>query len=402
MNDALSRSDIRNVVVILAGSRTGSSFLFKALAHRGDFLAPSGEETVFYRHAGLGNFDGKDYSDAIQAPTSSALDLYFEAFKKDTGLHLPNAPVGADCFAPFWHRLSLQWPKVASEQRMLQAQRIFELTLSSSPKTMNWEGLYKTWIIALKVNGLPVTLDLFSTQSNHPQELTLNEEPPYITPVAQIPISKQLAESHTVLLKTSTSIYRLPFLRALFPNARLRWIVLKRNPAATISALMDSWLSSAFHSHNVHPYARLAIQGYSDQIPSGDRYWKLDMPPGWQKYITSPLEDVCAFQWSSAYQHIYQFLNSEPCDFTEVNYENLLNNPERMLQELLQFAGVTRKVSSPDDVINPVGSVHPPEPGKWKKRGPQILSLLQNQDDNQLLKLAERLNYNIEAPETWL
>src|SRR6185295_16998138 len=62
------RREVRRVAVILAGSRTGSSFLFRALSSLGGFLAPLGEETPFYRQGGLGWVRSTGDSDRIEVP----------------------------------------------------------------------------------------------------------------------------------------------------------------------------------------------------------------------------------------------------------------------------------------------------------------------------------------------
>lgn len=402
MNETLSRMDIQNVVVILAGSRTGSSFLFKTLCSQADFLAPTGEETVFYRQAGLGRFHGMSYSDAItHIPENPVLDRYFEALRQDVGLNCAR-PLGLSDFPTFWHRLGLQWPQSDSKKLKLKAQELYEITLSSAPNSPEWSSVYLSWIENLAAHGFPVSTTLFSAASTHPRNLTGLEEPPFVTPRAYAPLTRELLSQAPLLLKTSTTIYRLPFLRALFPNAQFRWIALKRNPLATISALMDGWLSTAFHSHDVSPHAQLSIDGYSDKVPGGDRYWKFDMPPGWEKYTASPLEDVCAFQWSSAYEHMDRFLSSTSDAKLEVSYEDLLANTQSTLTALESFCGARKKSSSTLDMQTPVASVSPPQAGKWKKRALHILPLIEKHNHGQILKLAKRFDYDVEAPETWI
>ncbi len=403
MKTPLSRQDIRNVVVILAGSRTGSSFLFHSLVRNALFLAPTGEETAYYRQVGLGIFNSPHYCDSLFSPPSpGVLDRYFLALQQDSGLFNPEAPVEHRHFPTFLHRLLLQWPQLAAKNLKSELKGVFESTLSSAHNPLDWSSIYLDFVAQLQARDYPVTVDLFSTTSSHPQNLSLLEEPPYITPIAQTAITQDLAKNHSLLLKTSTSIYRLPFLKALFPHAEFKWIVLQRNPAATISALMDGWLSTAFHSHSVHPHARLRIKGYSDTLPGGDHFWKFDMPPGWQAYTDAPLEEVCAFQWSSAYKQIDEFLNDTTDSFHTLSYEQLVANPRQELESICSFAGVNERHNSHSSQwLKPVASVHPPLSGKWKKRADILLPLLRGHDHGKLLQLAERFHYNIGAPETW-
>lgn len=400
MQDAVLRHDIQNVAVILAGSRTGSSFLYNALASQGEYICPTGEETVFYRQAGLGIFK-KNYDDSLDDPKNSEiLDRIFHFMMRDIGLRAPTVLNITDLFAHFWSRLKIQWPEIDNTLEKVAFSSL-EKAYSDSATPNDWASVYLRWIQLLQLQKFPVDSGFFSSNSEHPMDVPLIEEPPYVTPVAHIPLHKNLAQSNTLLLKTSTNVYRLPFLKALFPNARFRWIVLQRNPAATINALMDGWLSSAFHSHDVSQELVLKIRGYSSTIPEGHRYWKFDMPPGWRAWTTAPLEDVCAFQWFSAYQHIQKFLSTTTDPYLTVSYEQLLEtaNVEPQLQRILDFTSTAQKSFIDWKPQVPVATVHPPRPGKWKKRGDQILSALDRHPH--ILQLANTFAYNPNERQLW-
>ena len=69
------------------------------------------------------------------------------------------------------------------------------------------------------------------------------EDTPLITQKRRALPEAQDLRDGTVLLKTSSHAYRIPLLRTLFPFAKFRFIVLTRNPLASVNGLMDGWLS---------------------------------------------------------------------------------------------------------------------------------------------------------------
>lgn len=400
-----SREDVRNVVVILAGSRTGSSFLFRALSSSADFISPTGEETPFYRLAGIGNFTGLSYSDAVIPPLSGEM-LERAAY----GLL---ADAGVRCDEGFPHdsfadsaltRLEIQWPGAVPPERKKEIRaRILE-KLSELPSGFSdWRGFHLALVRELRDAGLAVDSSPYTASGEHPAYLPLVEEPPYIVPEPRMPASRELLGEHPLLLKTSTNAYRIPVLRKLFPKARFRWIVLRRNPAATIGALMEGWLSSGFHSHDIRPHGILRIQGYSSSVPGGERYWKFDMPPGWHRYTESSLPDVCAFQWHSAYSAIENFRMETNDPLHVLYYEDLSREKEcpQILKELMEFAGALPKQKALFRAKDPVAAVSVPAPGKWKKYRSEILPALENFEDGGLLRLAAEMRYAPGEIDEW-
>ena len=398
------REDIRRVTVVLAGSRTGSSFLFSALKAKAEFLAPTGEETPFYRLGGLGHFNGENYSDVIDPlPDQKNLDKIFSVLTADLGISRGRCTDPEAMVDSFFLRFALQWPEVMPllDQAKLKQELLFEL--KDLPRNWTaWDKTYLEWIERLKTQGYDVCTAPYSAASESEDFPQLLEEPPYVTPHPQTPLTPELSQRCPLLLKTSSNIYRTEFLRALFPNAEFKWILLRRNPAATVNALMDGWLSAGFHSHDVSSQVRLNIAGYSDVRPGGHRFWKFDMPPGWREWINAPLAEVCAFQWLSAYRSIEDFKIKTSDPIFSVAYEDLISpqGPE-VFQKLIDFSGVSPKAASEWDADQPVVTVQPPSPGKWKKRGAQITALLRQHQGGSALELAEKLNYDSKNLEAW-
>lgn len=88
------------------------------------------------------------------------------------------------------------------------------------------------------------------------------------------------------MIKTPGNAYRLGFLRAAFPNARLRVLHLTRNPAASVNGLVDGWLHHGFHAYRLDEPLR--ITGYADVRPADRHWWKFDLPPSWPEYTAAP------------------------------------------------------------------------------------------------------------------
>ena len=102
--------------------------------------------------------------------------------------------------------------------------------------------------------------------------------------------------------------YRLDFLRALFPNAEITVLHLIRDPVASVTGLMSGWLHHGFHKHRL-PDGALAIERYTRrERPWTAAWWKFDLPPQWGGFTRRPLEEVCAFQWISANEHILRWV----------------------------------------------------------------------------------------------
>src|SRR4051812_37235352 len=112
----LNRNDVQRVVVILAGSRTGSSFLFNSLRSLGRFAAAVGEETPYLRSVGLGWPLRPGGSDALSGPYDLAqLDQIAESWLSDAGVRtnsIGNRPAWIETMV---RRCRWQWPGILTE-----------------------------------------------------------------------------------------------------------------------------------------------------------------------------------------------------------------------------------------------------------------------------------------------
>ena len=228
------------------------------------------------------------------------------------------------------------------------------------------------------------------------------EEPPFVT-ISPWQTAPQL--DRPVIIKTPSNAYRLPFYRALFPDARLRLIHLTRNAAAAINGLYDGWrYPEGFYS--IPLPGQLNITGYSDVFPDfGRDWWQYDLPPGWQDWTDRPLESVCGFQWRSAHRAILQFTADNPdVDVHRVRFEDLIGSTESArtaIDGLIDWLGIT-----PDPPLSEttlltmplVMSTDKPRHRRWFSKATLLEPVLARPDTGALMA---SLGYDPD-PETWL
>jgi hypothetical protein len=401
METMSSRLKVKKVIVVLAAPRTGSNYLFRLLTATGHFMASTGDETPFYRRAGLGIFNGSNYDDVI-AGTLDDETLYLagEELLADVGFR-EDVPQDPEVFiSRILARMALQWPHAISLTLIPKLHRFLMQNLKLMPPHMSWRDFYISCLDKLQKLGLKVDSQMLLSTGTHPLELALLEEPPYVVPEPQRPPNDDDFNNHPLLLKTNTNIYRLPLLAALFPNAEFRFIVLTRNPLATTSSLMDGWLSSGFHSHNVSSTDILQIQGYSDTVPGGDRFWKFDMPPDWQNFKKSTLAQVALFQWHSANQAIANFISTTGNPVFQLKYEDLAFGQQQaeLIAKLLEFSGAATSENIKGILGNSSIPANPPLAGKWKKRKQVLFQTI----TPETLMLAQKFDYAPGEMEEWL
>ena len=87
--------------------------------------------------------------------------------------------------------------------------------------------------------------------------------------------------------KDPAHAYRIRFLEALFPDARFVFVVL--NDLHAVNSLMKAWRHPRWFFTCPMPVP-LRIAGYSDRFPWGERWWNLQLPPGWEAWTDQPLE----------------------------------------------------------------------------------------------------------------
>lgn len=393
---ALTPNDIPEAVVILGSPRSGSSWLFHVLAQSGAFWAPQGEETPFYRLGGLGFIDSRSDSDRLRPHIDEAVrarvfdHLMFDVGR--TGLPLSGTE-WTQYLAQCATRLIVQWPRRNWTPSLLAEALLTSVHPEHAPE-LNWSNL----LAHLHID--PGWYDQLGRHSPNLQlELndTVAEEPPFILQRPRARPAAHAKLSAPLLLKTSTNVYRRGWLQTLLPRTRLRFVILARNPAASINGLIDGWRSHAFHSHYLHGVTPLNIRGYTERVPHGDRWWKFDAPPGWADYAEATLPEVCAFQWRSAYEQLNTLFDQ---DHLLVRFEDL-QAPARVdgeFERLFAFTAAKPLVPVAALANTPVMSSQPPRAGRWRARREEIEPVLH---EARMRAQTERLGYDFDQQEAW-
>lgn len=172
--------------------------------------------------------------------------------------------------------------------------------------------------------------------------------------------------------KTPENCLRLPFLLALFPDARV--IFLTRDGRSNISSLMEGWLEPHTFPGYTVPQP-LSIPGYSRPR------WAFSLIPGWRELAASPLEEVCAWQWircnEAVLTHREQTTGRTP--YLTLRYEDLIADPRTALHAIAAFLEIdyAANFARYADKLPEINVVSAPDAEKWRrKHGVEIQRIL--------------------------
>jgi hypothetical protein len=163
------------------------------------------------------------------------------------------------------------------------------------------------------------------------------------------------AGSIRLLEKTPKNALRIPFLNAVFPDAR--FIFLWRDPRENLASIIEAWRSG-----NWITYA---------ELPGWDGSWSLLLPPGWQALRGRAVGDVAAFQWESANRVVLDDLGRlAPERWTAVGYAELVSQPQATIRRLCGFAGLEFDAALAERTSAPLPLSRythtPPAADKWR------------------------------------
>ena len=216
--------------------------------------------------------------------------------------------------------------------------------------------------------------------------------------------ASSIIESPVVVEKTCANCLRLPFVDAIFPNAK--YIYIRRQPLPVIYSAMKRWTSSPNLSYSLKKLLQIpassalpvifnftlmrAKQFFSDQSLLdnwGPSFHELDI----SKAIF-PLEKVCALQWSRCVASAEEFLFNDLNDKSRVaaiSYENFVLNPFHTLLNALDHLQLS-DLNIEEQLRSASASVHrdslsPPCPLDPKKKTDLIAYLNSLDTPNYLL-----------------
>ncbi|WP_395377051.1 sulfotransferase family protein [Marinicella sp. W31] len=144
----------------------------------------------------------------------------------------------------------------------------------------------------------------------------------------------QLQQPYAFVEKTPRNALNIPFLLKLFPQAR--FVILHRQPEATLSSLIEAWEVGAESGRFV---SFRDLPGW--HLP----HWCFLLPPGWRDMSGQPLEQIVAFQWRQTYALMMedlQDISTDRCCY--LSFEDVLSDTPKSIEQLNQFMGIPESV----------------------------------------------------------
>jgi hypothetical protein len=390
--------EVRRVVVILSGSRGGSSIFKETLARHPLIASLDGEVDPLLTLCGNG-FPQNSDSDAI-GRVGNAVELADSIL--DEASFASTQLLDRRLLLRKWrNRLPLQFPlhflNAGNYRRMTQS---LEATLGQvDAGDRRGEAELQDLILGEVFRESPWRIGFYDSRAApdaglHFDEALKIEEPPFVAPaLRRRALAPADLRGSVLLFKSPADAYRIGMYKQLFPNAEVDYIHLTRGFAQSVNGLMDGWLYPlGFFSHDLGRIGcELAITGYSDTVPFGRRWWKFDLPPNWRRFTGAPLEEVCLNQWRSVHEAI---LDSRVCSL-RLSFEDFIANPARSLRRITDHLGLPA-MALPEAL--PVKmATEPPCSRRWHKRGDLLLELGRRPEVRDLMG---RLGYSME-PDTW-
>jgi hypothetical protein len=413
----------RDVVMVVTSPRGGSSFFAELIRRSPAFTHLSGEITPFldiggltYPHSGTGS-DLLDERHVERAAPGLVEELALDAGWHDEAETFDVETAGTD----LTFRLMVQWPRLefdvddvvrGTDEVVAGLVRSGRCLPGRYPSPIDFQLEFLALVhrrLGPIINPYYYDIDAALVRARLPWG------PPPHGPVGDpivevapfLPLrpwhhanSVELAE-RPLLIKSSSNAYRLHLFRQLFANARFRVVHLVRNPAASITGLMDGWRHHGFFNWRV--VKPLSICGYSDVFPEwGRSWWNFDMPPGWEAWADQPLARVCAFQWRAGHAAILDFLATSGVESFRIRYEDILpaGEPRRqVLSALAEWLGVPAEPLGrlADLDVGPVVATSPPGRSRWRLRYDELRPVV---GQAFVLEMAERLGYGRD-PDSW-
>jgi hypothetical protein len=178
-----------------------------------------------------------------------------------------------------------------------------------------------------------------------------------------------------VLDKTCINVMRIPYLLALFPQAK--FVFIQRDGRDNVSSMMDGWRMGRTDG-------RFELTQFFGPFPepaaiNGGEFkeWAFFLAPGWQAYNHASLEEVCAFQWVSANRMALDARRLVPdAQWIHLRYEDVFERPVPMFRDAFDRLGVpfTPAIEARCANLQPTSVVKGrPKRQKWKDGNPEAI-----------------------------
>lgn len=182
----------------------------------------------------------------------------------------------------------------------------------------------------------------------------------------------------SLLEKTPKNALRIPFLRAVFPQAR--FIFLYRDPRENISSILDAWRSGGFVTYPGLPEWK-------------GEPWSLALIPGWKKLKGRPLAEVATAQWTAINAQILADLEAIPREqWCAISYAEVLADPQAAAARLCDFAGAPWTETLSGELPLSRHTLTPPAADKWRKNEREMAPFLPRTEE-----IAQKVRTVLEA-----
>jgi hypothetical protein len=353
---------LREVVLVVGSSRSGSSMLAELLRQHPELLSVPGEVNPYVTVAQL--------SDGTAA-------TFMAELARDVGSPAPTCSDPERATADVAWRLRAQFPQAEWTLRQIGAAVRAALDGAGPQDSRVYTRAVLRQLPGAAACEASYDLGARSAGSAEPTEPVV-EMAPYIAFRGWRGASPDELASRPLVLATPRNSYRLDWLAAQFPAARIRVLHLTRNPAAAVNGLVDGWHHRGFFT--CHVPLSLGIAGYSERYPWGRRWWKYDVPPAWTELRQSNLSVVAAEQWRSAHAAVREFHGRSGLPTMQVRYEDLITAGKQVgvAERIAGFLGIdpaplARSLRAP---LDPVMATAPPSPRRWSDSGNDLAPAL--------------------------
>lgn len=168
-------------------------------------------------------------------------------------------------------------------------------------------------------------------------------------------------ERFCLLEKTPKNSLRIPFLHALFPDAR--FVFLYRDARENIGSIIDAWGSGHFVTYR--------------RILTAHGPWSLLLPPGWRDMLQRPIAEIAAFQWAAANRAVMRDLAALPAGcWRALDARALIDDAPGTVRALCAFLGVEVDARFADYLARPLPSsrytLSAPGTEKWRRHAEGI------------------------------
>jgi uncharacterized protein (TIGR03032 family) len=161
------------------------------------------------------------------------------------------------------------------------------------------------------------------------------------------------AETARLLDGSPKNALRIPFLDALFPDARFVYVY--REPRKTLPGIVEGWQSGRFATYRDLP-------GW--QGPA----WSFLLVPGWRDLIGKPLAEIATEQWIRTAEVMLEDLQRLPAErWCVVDYSSFSAHTEREWERVGGFLELDTSAQMPDSLPQLRHSQKPPQRRQMKE-----------------------------------